>query len=364
MHIEFSYGPSQRYRRRADLLTIRGNVDGASHPLRSSIFRLNGGDPRPLYVEAEPDNGVDWTAGYKATPAELRCRHQGEFSVEFDCDDAALTVGANRAVVEVVDGAGETATAEVAFHWDPEPAPFPIDLRDLSSVAHIQDIGQAVNGDFDLDRDRNVIRSRGPVAPDALFLVGSPGGSQEATYRVRFLEPAGAKWLGCGDFHAGLTEGVPPRGIRVGWSSAGMAAMSPVDGARAFIAWGDHSGDPGEWAIATHPARPFPVQRNTRYRVRQRLSIHGGENRIRWKIWDERHPEPAGWLCDEDTGKLPAHLPRNTRATFGLFQHFGQPIEWSDILIREVTDDPDSLPGRNPDASREPFLQRNRPGAF
>lgn len=364
MRIEFSYGPSQRYRRRTDIVTIRGIVEGARHPLRSSVFLLNGGPARPLYVEQKADEGVDWTAGYKATPAELRCRHQGEFSLEFASDDAALAAGSNRAVVEVVDGAGTTASAEVAFVWDPEPAPFPIDLRDLSGVAHIQDIGQAVNGEFDLDRDRNVIRSRAPVAPDALFLVGSPGASQEATYRVRFLEPHGAKWLGCGDFHAGLTEGVPARGIRVGWCSAGMAAMNPVDGARSFIAWGDHSGDPGEWAIATHPARPFTVRRNTRYRVRQRLSIQGGENRIRWKIWDEREPEPADWLCDEDTGKLPAHLPRNTSATFGLFQHFGQPIEWSDIVIREVVDGPDDLPCTNPAASREPFLQRNRPGAF
>lgn len=363
MRIRFAYGTRQRYRRRCDLITIRGEVDGATYPLASATVALNGGPPRPLYVEATVDDGIDWTTGYKATPAELRCRHQGEFSIDIDADDPGLTRRGNEATVLIADARRE-AHATVTFDWDPEPPAFPIDLKDLSGAAHVQDVGQAVNGTFDLDRDANVIRSRAPVAPDALFLVGAPGGSQEATYAVRFLEPQGSKWLGCGDFHSGLTEGVPPRGIRVGWCSAGMAALSPVDGARAFIAWGDHSNDPREWAIATHPAAPFAVERNTLYRVRQRVAITPEGHRIRWRIWDAREPEPAAWLCDEDTGKLPPGLPRHASATFGLFQHVGEPIEWSDILVRQVEDGPGDLPGLRPSESRAPFLKRQRPGAF
>lgn len=363
MRIAFTYGSSQTYRRCTRDVTIRGMVEGAAHPV-TAAFSMNGGSPRPLYVEARPDDGIDWTTGYKDTPAELRCRDQGEFAVEFPAEDGAIVCGHNTVDVNVRDAGGQCVTAAMTFHWSPEPPTFPVDLRDLSRFCDVQEVGMAVNGAFDLDVKRNLIRSRGPVAPDALLLVGAPGGSQEATYAIKFLDVKGAKWLGCGDFYAGMEEGVPPRGIKVGWSSAGMAALSPTDGARAFIAFGDHSSDAREWAIATNPAKPFTVRAHTLYRVRQRISIHGGEHRVRWRLWPADAPEPDGWLCDEDTAKLPAHLPRHESATFGLFQHFGLPIEWSDILIRAVEDDPGDLPCTDPQNSREPFLKRVRPGAF
>lgn len=364
MRIRLDYGTQQHFRPRAGDVTIRGMIEEATYPLRAATFTLNDGPKRPLYVEQVPDEGVDWTTGYKDTPAELRCRHQGEFCIEFPDNDEHLREGDNRVSVAVVDADGQEAGITIDLDWNPTPAPFPIDLSDLSRYASAQDIGQAVNGVFDLDRAANVIRSRAPVAPDALFLVGSQGGSQEATYAIRFLDTAGAKWLGCSDFFAGMTEGSPPRGLKVGWSSAGMAALSPTDGARSFIAWGDHSAARSEWAIATHPAQPFAVRAHVLYRVRHRISMHQGEHRVRWRIWPAEAREPDTWLCDEDTAKLPAHLPRHPTASFGLFQHFGQPIEWSDIVIRKVTDEPDDLPGRSPSASREPFLGRSRPGAF
>lgn len=364
MRISLPYGTHQVYRRRTADLTIRGIVEEAAYPLVSAHFNLNDGPERPLYVEETSDDGVDWTTGYKDTPAELRCRDQGEFCVEFSSDDSALMPGANTVKITATDNASRAVAATLALDWDPTPPAFPIDLRDLSPYRHVQEIGQAVNGAFDLDHDVNVIRSRAPVAPDALFLVGAPGRSQEATYAVKFLDLASSKWLGCGDFFAGMVDGVPPRGLKVGWSSAGMAALSPVDGARSFIAWGDHSADDCEWAIATHPAAPVSVHANTLYRVRHRISIQDGEHRVRWRLWPESAPEPDTWLCDEDTGKLDPHLPRHETATFGLFQHFGLPIEWSDILIREVDDGPDDIPCRDREQSREPFLKRNRPGAF
>lgn len=364
MRIVFDYGSRQTYRRRTRDVTVRGIVEGAAHPVREATFALNGGPPRPLHVEAVSDEGVDWTTGYKATPAELRCRDQGEFAVEFPADDPLLVSGPNTLDVAVTGCDGQSTAATMAFDWNSAPPAFPIDLRDLSGVSHVQEIGMALNGAFDLDTARNLIRSRGPVAPDALLLVGAPGQSQEATYAIKFRDVKGAKWLGCGDFYAGMEDGVPPRGIKVGWSSAGMAALSPTDGARAFIAFGDHSGDEREWAIATNPARPVAVRINTLYRVRQRISMHGGEHRVRWRIWPADETEPDAWLCDEDTAKLPAHLPRHQSATFGLFQHFGLPIEWSDILIREVEDGPEDRPLTDPANSREPFLKRVRPGAF
>jgi hypothetical protein len=339
---------------------VRGKVDGGKFPIRSASFSINDGPMLPLYVEQEPDDATDWVHGYKATPAELRCRDQGEFCIEFAATDPQLRVGSNALSVTVQDQDWRTETLACSIEWNPEPLPVALDLSDLSRFGHIQDVGQTVNGAFDLDRDLNVIRSRAPVAPDALLVIGSPYGSQEATYAVRFLEPQGAKWLGCSDFFAGLVEGVPGRGIRVGWCSAGMAALSPTDGARSFIAWGDHSGDNREWALATHPAAPIRIQRNTLYRVRHQITLQEGRDRVRWRLWPDGEPEPGDWLCEEEASRVPAELPRHRAASFALFQHMGQCIEWSDIVIRPYRPPPGDAPGRG----REPFLKRNRPGAF
>ena len=81
---------------------------------------------------------------------------------------------------------------------------------------------------------------------------------------------------------------------------------------------------------------------------------------MRYRIWPATAPEPTGWLCEEQDAKVPAHLPRHTAASFGLFQHMGMPIEWSDILV--TAHEPDDPP--DPAAGRAPFLGRARPGAF
>lgn len=215
-----------------------GRILGADFPVRAAHFDLNSSGPRPFYVEQEPDPGIDWIHGYKRSPGELRCRDQGEFSVEIPAADGDLAIGENQLCITVEDGAGTIHGTEMVFNWSADPVDLPMDLQDLSPYRSVQEIGQAINGAFDLDPEANLIRSHGPVAPDAVLLLGSPHGNQEATYRVRFTETAGAKWLGLADFFAGLTDGVPVRGIKVGWCSAGMAALSPMDGGRSFLAWG------------------------------------------------------------------------------------------------------------------------------
>lgn len=360
MTIRLTYGTRQRFRYRYRDITIRGQVDGLTPPVRRAVYRLNDGPETPFYVEAVPDDGIDWVNGYKTSPAELRCRDLGEFSVEIPAGAEALRHGDNRLVLRTEDAAGRASTASLEFDWNPRPSHLPLDLRDLTRFDHIQDVGQALNGAFDLDHTQNVIRSRAPVAPDAFLILGSPHGSQEATYAVRFLDFMGAKWLGLADFFAGLEEGVPPRGIKVGWSSAGMAALSPKGEARSFIAWGDHSARPEEWAVATHPPAKVEIARNVLYRVRHQVAFVGGITRVRYRIWPADAPEPAAWLCQEQDSKVPAELPRHQAASFGLFQHMGMPIEWSDILVS--AHEPDDPP--DPRAGREPFLGRDRPGAF
>lgn len=359
MTIRLTYGTRQRFRYRHADITVRGEVDGLVPPVRRALWRLNDARNTSFYVEEIPDPGIDWVQGYKSSPAELRCRHLGEFCIEIAVAHDALRVGDNRLLIEVED-ARTTHVGALRFDWNPRPLPLPLDLRDLTGFDDIQAIGQVINGAFDLDRKQNLIRSRAPVAPDAFLVLGSPHASQEATYAVRFLDLAGAKWLGLADFFAGLEEGEPPRGIKVGWSSAGMAALSPAGEARSFIAWGDHSGRPEEWAIATHPPAPVRIERGVLYRVRHQVAFANGIDRVRFRIWRADAPEPDAWLCEEQDSRVPADRPRHRAAAFGLFQHLGMPIEWSDILI--TAHRPDDPP--DPAAGRTPFLGRARPGAF
>ena len=305
--IRLDYGTHQTYRRRAADVTIRGRVE-AAFPVGRSVFSLNDGASRPLYVEQEPDPGVDWLNGYKRTPAELRCRDQGEFCVEIDVADEALRAR-NHLRIAVEDAAGARHEETLTFDWDPTAPELPLDLSDLARFSHVQEIGQAVNGVFDLDRDLGVIRSRAPVAPDALFLVGGeatgPGGDLRECASASFDT---AKWLGCGDFFAGMTEGVPERGLKVGWSSAGMAALSPRR-------W--RAGLPQPGAIipairANGPSRPTlraPVS------IERDFGCTGYASRSRWRgdaiacagaSGRTATPEPEAWLCEEDSA---ARLP-------------------------------------------------------
>ena len=226
MGIRLTYGQRQTFRFRNRDVTIRGQLDAAEHPLHRAEYRLNAGPAVPFYVEAVPDDGVDWVNGYKTSPAELRCRELGEFCIEIPVTATELRAGANRVAIAIEDAAGTGHATELTFDWDPTPLPLPLDLTDLSRFRHVQEVGQMVNGAFDLDREQNCIRSRAPVAPDAFLILGSPHTSQEATYAVRFLGLDGAKWLGLADFYVGQEEGVPPRGVKIGWSSAAMAARS------------------------------------------------------------------------------------------------------------------------------------------
>ncbi len=352
---------SQQFRFRLQDLTFPGMINGLTEIPERSEFSLNGGEYRPFYVESVHDDGVDWLNGYKKTPGELRCRHFGEFCIEISRHDPHLQKGANCLKLAVKAG-GDTVLQTIDFDWNPRPLPQDMDLSDLRSFSDIQQVGQVVNGAFDLDRGANLIRSRAPVAPDALLVIGSPGKSQQATYRVRFLEPRHSKWLGLSDFHVGMVEGVPPRGIKVGWSSAGMAVAMPSGGARSFIAWGDHSGSPEEWAIATNPPAKVDISRGVAYRVRHQIQLTGRFNRVRFRIWPEASPEPGEWTCDENTHRLPEELPYHECASFGLFQHMGMPVEWSDIRLSTLDDD--VFEKTDPKKARQPFFRRDRPGAF
>ena len=63
--IRFTHGTRQTFRRRTDIITIRGEADALAPPSTRCAYRLNGGQPQPFHVEDLPDDGIDRLNGYK-----------------------------------------------------------------------------------------------------------------------------------------------------------------------------------------------------------------------------------------------------------------------------------------------------------
>jgi hypothetical protein len=334
--IILTYGTRQRFRDRIDDINVHGRVARIDVPVREGTWSLNGGAEVPFYVESVPDPGIDWTFEYKDSPAVNRLKDLGDFNIEIPATSRELREGPNGLTIRITGIDGGTEETAVAFDWDPRPLPGDLDLTDLTGYGHIQEVGQVVDGAFDLDRDQNLIRSRAPVYVDALLVLGSRHGSQEATYRVRFTDLRGVKWLGPSDFFAGHVGATPGIGIKPGWSTAGMMALNPKNEARGFIAYGDHSGSDEEWVVQTDPPKRFEVRARIDYRVRHQVVFGRGVVHDRFRIWPAHEQEPAAWLVEEDDGSIPATSPRHERCSFGLFQHSGFPIEWSDIRVRPI----------------------------
>jgi hypothetical protein len=88
--------------------------------------------------------------------------------------------------------------------------------------------------------------------------------------------------------------------------------------------------------VVTNPPKHFQVEKNLPYRVRQQVEVDGAVVATRFKIWRADESEPAAWLCEQNTANIAAHLPRYSKGSFGLFQHSGMPIEWSDVFVRAL----------------------------
>jgi hypothetical protein len=333
MNLRLTYGRTQRFRFRTADLNLMGRIENAAHPVRQSTWSLNDGSPVYFYVENVADPGIDWTYEYKNSPAVNRLKDLGDFNVEIPTSAPELRAGDNVVRLEVEDAHGQRQTTDVRFTYDPTPVPLPLDLSDLSGYRHIQEVGQVVDGAFDIDHDLNLIRSRAPVYPDALLVLGSPHASQEATYNVRFTDLTKVKWLGPSDFFAGHAGPTPPIGIKPGWSTAGMMALNPRNEARSFLAYGDHVGTHQEWVVQTAPPKRFIVSKDVLYQVRHQVIFADGIDRVRCKIWRAGTPEPDAWLLEEDDARIPNSYPKYTACSFALFQHSGMPIEWSNIRV-------------------------------
>lgn len=344
--IQLFYGNQQQFRLRHGDINILGRTDIAQ-PVKRSQYRLNGTIPIHFYIEPETPSGEGKYAWDCKTPSIFRLRDcPGSFNIEISVNSPSLQEGWNRISIEIEDSNGVVDTLTAEFEWNACPLALPIHLTDLSAYESIQEVGQVVNGLFEIDLQRNSIVSRRPVGADILFLIGSPCESQEATYDVEFdlRNSSGNEYAGLSDFFARHEEQSPGLGIKPGYCTSGLSTISPTGEAKLWMAVGDCLTDKG-WAWVIHTENPshFLIQSGTIYRVRHQVIIHNGVNWSRYKIWRKDDEEPNGWLCDMDNAHIKSNLPRIDKATFGLFQFGGNPTAWSNISIQRLELTPEIL---------------------
>lgn len=353
MIIQFRLGTRLRFRPRIDDLTIQGRVHAAQMPVRRAVWRLNGSDAVPFRVEPTPDllfrlgsdgrswpTPIDWRTGYKESAAGLRLKNLGDFNLEIPTAHPELREGRNVVEVEIEDHGKVVDRASLELDWDATPISLPLDLSNLTIFEHIFDLGQQVNGNFEIDQAQNLIRSSTPADPDSLLLLGSPHGGQDATYRAVFRQPSKAKYVGLSDYFVRNEPEDPPIGIKPGYSTAGLATVRFDGEARSWIAFADNAHRFEGWLVCTEPAEVFQPEGDVPYRVRHQLLVGGRRLRSRFRIWREGEREPEKWLCDECDSEVPADRPRFSGGTFGLFMHTGVGSEWSDIRVDPLEEAP------------------------
>ena len=327
--ISLVYGNQQKFKYRHADINVLGSVDGPA-PYQRSVYQLNDGAETYFYVKS---TSKEWDE-----ISRNRLNSKGDFNIEIPVSDSELKIGSNRLNINIVDSAGTTHQMEMEFRWDAEPVSLPLDLRNLSKVKDLQDIGQIVNGAFELDTAMNLIRTRSPVGKDVLLLLGSPGKSQEAVYSVKFGDTTNCIFIGLSDFFAGHESANPAIGIKPGWSSAGLATIRPdqARSAQIWLAWGDLLDSPEKWVVKTDPPKPLAYELSTVYRVRHQVWFRDGINMARFKVWRSGEKEPDQWLCEDDDSEVPDDKIKFTKGSFGLFQFGGGSTEWFDIYVRAL----------------------------
>ena len=323
--IEIFLGERQKFRYRHSDINILGRIPANVVPTAAE-FRLNGGDPVGFYIEPLVVSGKGEYAWRTNSPSVFRLQDRpGWFNVEIPVDDPQLVSGTNEVEIRIRTSEGTCETKTIELSWNPHPVPLPIRISELASASSIQDIGQAVNGVFELDRESNGIRSIAPVGADTLFLVGSPQGSQEATYEVRFTTDRRAGvYIGLSDFFVGHSEQTPGLGIKPGYSTTGLATISPRGWGQLWIAQGDClTNKEGTWVVRSpYPSRFIPYPERP-YRVRHQVFMTPATTAARFRIWPSDQREPKSWLCTLDTRRVGSEHRRPATGSFGLFQFGG-----------------------------------------
>lgn len=83
----------------------------------------------------------------------------------------------------------------------------------------------------------------------------------------------------------------------------------------------------------------FPVQAGIQYNVKHQSIIEEGINLSRFRLWPEGTTEPEVWLCEENNCHIGTSLPRIPVGSFGLFQYWITPTEWTNIKVKQLDND-------------------------
>jgi len=331
--IDLVYGAEQKFRLRHADINILGSTDACA--VSNAEYYLNGGYGGPFFVEPEPhDCTYAWG---QRTPSILRLHEKGQFNIEIPADSSLLTEGVNSLEIAIEDASGNKEVERVTFEWDPSPVELPITIDDLSNFKSVQEVGQAVNSTFDINKERNSIFCKAPAGPDSLFLIGGPHRNQEATYDVMFHGVSGRGYAGLSDFFAGHIEQSPDLPIKPGYCSAGLASITRDQRGLMWMAYGDCLSDKDyAWVVQNNKPSACSVEAHTTYRVRHQVFFDPSVTYSRFRIWPSTEPEPTTWLCELDDGCIGRSHERLNSATFGLFQSFGESTEWSNIQVTPI----------------------------
>ncbi len=325
--IHLHYDLHQQFKYRYRDINILGTTN-VSLPVKDAFCNINNGHKKSFYIKG--------TDADKDKISRNRLQAPGDFNIEIPIATEELIPGLNEMAICIEDALNEEHRFKMDFTWDPSPVDLPLDLVDLSDFESVQQIGQVVDGNFIIDHDRNVIRAKAPVGKDVLLLLGSPYGSQEAFYKVRFTSLGGA-FIGLSDFFAGHEKACADIGIKPGWSTSGLATVRGTDeSACAWLAWGDLLDSPKKWVIQTTPPAKFHIETGKTYYVRHQVIFKNNINTCRFRIWSVYEKEPDDWLCIENDKSVPDNMIKFSEGIFGLFQYEGQPTEWFDIHLRLI----------------------------
>lgn len=314
--ITLHYGNQQLFRNRNRDINISGRFNNMA-TATYAYYTLNKKDSNIFYIKST-NKQLDQIS-------KNRLRHKC-FNIEIPTNSPALKIGQNIVDIYIGDRKNDYHCI-MSFDWSNELVPLPLDIIDLSKYSSIQNIGQAINGKWEIDKQKNVIRSIHPPQ-DALFLLGSAHYSQEATYCIRFHHEY--NFAGCSDFFVQHEDYEKPFGIKPGWSSAGLVTLGNYG--KHFTGWlsyGDLLKQSKYWVVKTRPVR-VNCASETIYKVRHRIILNNGINQLQAKIWKENAQEP-NWMIDISH----KHTDFN-KASFGLFQFAGRPTEWFDIHVKSL----------------------------
>lgn len=335
--IRFPYGNRQVFRRRFQDINVVGRTS-LRLPVRRSEWWLNEGRATHFYVErtTQPNEVKRYPWGTR-TPAVNRLRDRpGSFNIEVAVDDVQLREGDNQLRIFIEGGDGQSAEADVILSWDPTSVELPVDLSELRTDATVQHVGQVVDGLWNVDQNSATITTCAPVGHDALFVLGGLHGSQEATYLVAFDEPIRGVFLGLSDFFVGHDAQEPGLGIKPGYSTAGLATLTPTGEAQCWLAMGDNTWDKlWPWVRRSRHAC-MPVVPRVTYRVRHQVVFDAGDVLSRFRMWPTIEKEPTHWQCSVDSVGVPVGMPRPAAAAFALFQYHGTPTRWWDVQVRSI----------------------------